>query len=118
MQELSGDLFANARRTGTTAKLSDVKLLAPVAPSKVIAVGLNYDDLLLQTRHNGAAVALDARAGARGVRHRRACRMTGQSRGVICWNTISQLPPRFSTTHVTRVRTTPPLDGSPGGRKA
>jgi len=41
-----------------------------------------------------------------------------QRRGVICWNTISQLPPRFSTTHVTRVRTTPPLDGSPGGRNA
>lgn len=41
-----------------------------------------------------------------------------QSCGVICWNTISQCPPRFSTTHVTRVRTTPPLDGSPGGRNA
>ena len=40
--ELSGDLFSGPRRTGTAAKLSDVKLLAPVEPSKVIAVGLNY----------------------------------------------------------------------------
>ena len=42
VRELSGDLFANPRPTGTTARLSDVKLLAPVAPTKVIAVGLNY----------------------------------------------------------------------------
>lgn len=42
VRELSGGLFSNPRPTGTTAKLSDVKLLAPVEPSKVIAVGLNY----------------------------------------------------------------------------
>ena len=42
VRELSGDLFSSPRPTGTTARLADVKLLAPVAPSKVIAVGLNY----------------------------------------------------------------------------
>ena len=42
VRELSGDLFSNPRPTGTAARLSDVKLLAPVEPSKVIAVGLNY----------------------------------------------------------------------------
>jgi len=40
--ELSGDLFGNPKPTGRTLTLADVKLLAPVAPSKVIAVGLNY----------------------------------------------------------------------------
>jgi 2-keto-4-pentenoate hydratase/2-oxohepta-3-ene-1,7-dioic acid hydratase in catechol pathway len=42
VRELSGDLFSSPRPTGTTARLADVKLLAPVEPSKVIAVGLNY----------------------------------------------------------------------------
>ena len=40
--ELGGDLFDNPKPTGRRVKLADVKLLAPVAPSKVIAVGLNY----------------------------------------------------------------------------
>lgn len=39
---LEGDLFASPQRTGTTYALDEVELLAPVAPSKVIAVGLNY----------------------------------------------------------------------------
>ncbi|MGQ0648539.1 MAG: fumarylacetoacetate hydrolase family protein [Gemmatimonadaceae bacterium] len=42
IRELSGDLFSNARPTGRRATLSSVRLLAPVEPSKVIAVGLNY----------------------------------------------------------------------------
>jgi 2-keto-4-pentenoate hydratase/2-oxohepta-3-ene-1,7-dioic acid hydratase in catechol pathway len=42
VRELRGDLFSSPQATGATAPLSDVKLLAPVAPSKVIAVGLNY----------------------------------------------------------------------------
>ncbi len=40
--ELAGGLFDNPKPTGRRVKLADVKLLAPVAPSKVIAVGLNY----------------------------------------------------------------------------
>jgi 2-keto-4-pentenoate hydratase/2-oxohepta-3-ene-1,7-dioic acid hydratase in catechol pathway len=42
VRELSGDLFASPRPTGKTLKLAQVKLLAPVKPGKVIAVGLNY----------------------------------------------------------------------------
>ena len=42
VHEISGELFGTHRRTGTTTPLTQVKLLAPVVPSKVIAVGLNY----------------------------------------------------------------------------
>ena len=42
VHELAGDLFSNPGRTGRTVRLADVKLLAPVEPKKVIAVGLNY----------------------------------------------------------------------------
>lgn len=42
IRELEGDLFASPRPTGRTLRLSEVRLLPPVQPSKVIAVGLNY----------------------------------------------------------------------------
>lgn len=42
VRELRGDLFASPTPTGKRLRLADVKLLAPVVPSKVIAVGLNY----------------------------------------------------------------------------
>ena len=42
VRELRGDLFSSPKATGRRLRLSDVKLLAPVEPSKVIAVGLNY----------------------------------------------------------------------------
>jgi 2-keto-4-pentenoate hydratase/2-oxohepta-3-ene-1,7-dioic acid hydratase in catechol pathway len=42
VRELAGDLFASPRPTGKTLKLAQVRLLAPVKPGKVIAVGLNY----------------------------------------------------------------------------
>lgn len=42
IRELRGDLFAAPSRTGKHVRLADVRLLAPVVPSKVIAVGLNY----------------------------------------------------------------------------
>lgn len=42
IRELRGDLFANPQPTGKTVKLSAVKLLPPIMPGKVIAVGLNY----------------------------------------------------------------------------
>jgi 2-keto-4-pentenoate hydratase/2-oxohepta-3-ene-1,7-dioic acid hydratase in catechol pathway len=48
VRELSGDLSAAPTPTGKTAKLSAVKLLAPCTPSKVIAVGLNYQTHLGQ----------------------------------------------------------------------
>lgn len=42
VHQLDGDLFAAPSRTGVSVALADVELLAPVVPSKVIAVGLNY----------------------------------------------------------------------------
>lgn len=42
VRELRGDLFASPTPTGKRLRLADVRLLAPVVPSKVIAVGLNY----------------------------------------------------------------------------
>ncbi|MDF2987635.1 MAG: Ureidoglycolate lyase [Eubacterium sp.] len=42
--EVEGDIFANPVNTGREYQLSDVKLLAPCKPGKVVAVGLNYVD--------------------------------------------------------------------------
>jgi len=42
VHELSASPFTEIRRSGRTHQLDDVRLLAPVEPSKVIAVGLNY----------------------------------------------------------------------------
>jgi 2-keto-4-pentenoate hydratase/2-oxohepta-3-ene-1,7-dioic acid hydratase in catechol pathway len=42
IRELRGDLFASPQPTGRTFAMSDVQILAPVDPKKVIAVGLNY----------------------------------------------------------------------------
>ncbi len=40
--ELDGNFLSGASPTGRSFPLADVRLLAPVEPSKVIAVGLNY----------------------------------------------------------------------------
>ena len=42
IHELRGDVFESTRRTGRTVQISQVRLLTPTAPKKVIAVGLNY----------------------------------------------------------------------------
>ena len=42
IKEIRGDLFGSRAETGAKAKLSDVKLLWPCEPTKVLAVGLNY----------------------------------------------------------------------------
>ena len=42
VRELDGDIFSAPTLSGKTLKLSEVHLLAPCKPSKVIAVGLNY----------------------------------------------------------------------------
>ena len=42
IRELEGDLFSSPRVTGKNLRSSDVKMLPPCEPSKVIAVGLNY----------------------------------------------------------------------------
>ncbi len=42
IREVTGDLFGTRRPTGRVVKRAAVQILAPVEPSKVIAVGLNY----------------------------------------------------------------------------
>jgi 2-keto-4-pentenoate hydratase/2-oxohepta-3-ene-1,7-dioic acid hydratase in catechol pathway len=42
IREVAGDLFIAPRPTGRSVRRADVRLLAPVEPKKVIAVGLNY----------------------------------------------------------------------------
>ncbi len=42
IRELRGSLFTGAEATGNAVRLSDVKLLAPCEPSKVVAAGRNY----------------------------------------------------------------------------
>ncbi len=46
IQEIDGDLFGRHRTTDRWLDLSDVKLLPPTDPQKVIAVGLNYQSHL------------------------------------------------------------------------
>ena len=43
---LSGSPFVDVEFTGATVRLAEVQLLAPTEPSKVIAVGLNYQSHL------------------------------------------------------------------------
>ncbi|MBC7924511.1 MAG: fumarylacetoacetate hydrolase family protein [Bryobacteraceae bacterium] len=42
IRSISGDLFGQHKETGKRYKTADVKLLYPVAPPKILAVGLNY----------------------------------------------------------------------------
>jgi 2-keto-4-pentenoate hydratase/2-oxohepta-3-ene-1,7-dioic acid hydratase in catechol pathway len=42
IRELQGNVFENAKPTGKTVKLAEVKLLPPAEAKKVIAAGLNY----------------------------------------------------------------------------
>lgn len=50
VEAIRGDLFGSYKLTGTRHKLQDVKLLAPCTPSKVLAVGLNYQSHLGQRK--------------------------------------------------------------------
>jgi len=42
VQGLEGDPFSQIKKSNRNYKLSDVKLLAPCTPSKIVAIGLNY----------------------------------------------------------------------------
>lgn len=46
IHQLDGAPWANGARTGLTVKAGDVQLLAPAEPSKVFAVGFNFDSHL------------------------------------------------------------------------
>lgn len=51
VRELRGDLFDRPELTGTSRRLGDVKLLPPVQPSKVVAIGLNYKSHVGERKH-------------------------------------------------------------------
>ena len=42
--QITGSVFNDFKKTQNAFELSDVKVLAPVEPSKIIAIGLNYKD--------------------------------------------------------------------------
>jgi 2-keto-4-pentenoate hydratase/2-oxohepta-3-ene-1,7-dioic acid hydratase in catechol pathway len=42
VQVLDGAPYEQIKKTGRSRKLADVRLLAPCAPSKIVAIGLNY----------------------------------------------------------------------------
>ena len=42
IREISGGLFGERKETGNSVSVTDVKLLCPCEPSKILAVGLNY----------------------------------------------------------------------------
>jgi hypothetical protein len=42
VKELEGSIFEDAASTGRAFPVSQIRLLVPCEPSKVIAVGLNY----------------------------------------------------------------------------
>ena len=44
IRELDGPPFEGIRPTGAPRRLADVRLLAPVVPSKIVAIGLIYKD--------------------------------------------------------------------------
>jgi 2-keto-4-pentenoate hydratase/2-oxohepta-3-ene-1,7-dioic acid hydratase in catechol pathway len=44
VREIAGDPFVRVETTGDARRLEEVRLLAPVVPGKIVAVGLNYKD--------------------------------------------------------------------------
>jgi 2-keto-4-pentenoate hydratase/2-oxohepta-3-ene-1,7-dioic acid hydratase in catechol pathway len=50
VREISGDIFGEYTVTQTTYNLNDVEILAPIIPSKLVAIGLNYVDHAEETK--------------------------------------------------------------------
>ncbi len=44
VREIAGEPFDRVEMTGDARRLEEVRLLAPVVPGKIVAVGLNYKD--------------------------------------------------------------------------
>ena len=44
LREIAGEPFDRVEETGVERRLEEVRLLAPVVPGKIVAVGLNYKD--------------------------------------------------------------------------
>ena len=53
VREIAGDPFHGVEVTGVIRRLEEVRLLAPVVPGKIVAVGLNYKD---HAREMGKAI--------------------------------------------------------------
>ena len=53
VREIAGDPFDGVRATGLVRRLDEIRLLAPVTPGKIVAVGLNYRD---HAREMGKAI--------------------------------------------------------------
>ncbi len=49
---IDGDIFSDYRVTEERYKLSDIKILAPCKPSKIVAVGINYRDHATEMKHD------------------------------------------------------------------
>lgn len=50
--KIEGDIFSEYKVTEEKFELSDVKLLAPCKPSKIVAVGVNYKDHADEMKHD------------------------------------------------------------------
>lgn len=51
VRKLEGDIFDSYEKTDKTYKLSDIKLLPPCMPTKIVAVGINYRDHAAEMKH-------------------------------------------------------------------
>lgn len=52
VQRIRGDIFKKYDITNELYKIQDVKLLTPCVPTRIIAVGLNYKEHILEMKHN------------------------------------------------------------------
>ena len=44
--EIEGDIFSNYKLTNITSGINEIKILPPINPGKIIALGYNYKDLV------------------------------------------------------------------------
>ena len=51
LRRLEGCIFDEVRLTDETYRLDEARLLSPVQPSKVVAVGINYADHMEEMKH-------------------------------------------------------------------
>ncbi len=52
IQRIKGDIFKSYDITNELYKINEVKLLTPCVPSRIIAVGLNYKEHIIEMKHD------------------------------------------------------------------
>ncbi len=52
VQRIKGDIFKKYEITNELYKINEIKLLTPCVPSRIIAVGLNYKDHIIEMKHD------------------------------------------------------------------